>query len=105
MELEKGMGLPLMLENLARADFSQGDQFEKMLLLELPRMSRVGAVVVITSRLSGGVVEVITHMRRMGPMVRLYYVTFTPNDPDSLVFITRLQNAGVEVNYVTPMKA
>ncbi len=105
IELEKGMGLPLILENLARADFSQVDGFERMLLLELPRMSRVGAVVVITSRLAGGVVEVITHMRRMGPMVRLYYVTFTPNDPDSLVFITRLQNAGVEVNYVTPMKA
>ena len=42
-------------------------------------------------------------MRRMGPYVRLYLVTFTPEDAALLPMISRLQNAGVEVCYVTPM--
>lgn len=105
IELENGMGMPIILENLARMDFSATDRFERVLSMELRRMSRVGAVVVITARLNGDVTEVIMHMRRMGPVVRLYYVTFAPQDPDNMIFITRLQNAGVEVNYVMPMEA
>ena len=38
VELEKSMGMPLLLENLARADFSDTDRFERVLLLESRRL-------------------------------------------------------------------
>lgn len=105
VEVDKRMGMPLVLENLARADFSETDRFDRVLQLEMRRMRQVGAVVVITARLTGDVVEVMTRMRRMGPTVRLYYVTFEPEAPAVLPFIARLQQATVEVCYVKPMKA
>lgn len=104
VEVGKGMGMPLVLENLARVDFSETERFERVLTLEMRRLRQVGAVVVITSRLSGDIVEVMTQMRRLGPVVRLYYISFAPDDPSILPFIAQLQQATVEVNYVTPMR-
>lgn len=105
VELEKSMGMPLILENLARVDFSETDKFERVLLLETRRMRRVGATVVISARLSGSMVDVMIRMKRMGPMVRLYLVTFTPDDPLALPLISKLQQAEIEVCYVTPIPA
>ena len=105
VELEKSMGMPLILENLARVDFSETDKFERVLLLETRRMRRVGATVVISARLSGNMVDVMIRMKRMGPMVRLYLVTFTPDDPLALPLISKLQQAEIEVCYVTPSPA
>lgn len=105
VELEKSMGMPLILENLARVDFSETDKFERVLLLETRRMRRVGATVVISARLSGNMVDVMIRMKRMGPMVRLYLVTFTPDDPLALPLISKLQQAEIEVCYVTPIPA
>ena len=105
VELEKSMGLPLILENLARVDFSETDRFERVLLLETRRMRRVGATVVITARLNSAMVDVMIRMRRMGPVVRLYLVTFTPDDAAVLPLISKLQQGEVEVCYVTPIPA
>lgn len=105
VEVDKRMGLPLVLENLARSDFSETERFDHVLRTEMRRMRQVGAVVVITARLTGDVVEAMVQMRRVGPTVRLYYVTFEPDDPAVLPFIARLQQATVEVCYVRPMKA
>ncbi|MBQ8202272.1 MAG: DUF58 domain-containing protein [Clostridia bacterium] len=102
IELDKGMGMPVILEALARADFSAGDKFERVLLLELRRMRKVGSTVVIAARLNSRMVDVMMSMRRMGPYVRFYLVTFTPDDAQLLPMITKLQSAGVEVCYVTP---
>lgn len=104
IELEKGMGMPLVLENLARMDFSATDRFERVLTLELRRMRSVGAVVIITARLSGDIVEAIVRMRRMGPVVRLYLITTVPDAPEMMPFIHRLQRAEVEVCYVRPLR-
>ena len=105
IELEKNMGMPLILENLARVDFSETDKFERVLLLETRRMRRVGATVVISARLSSRIVDVMIRMKRMGPTVRLYLVTFTPDDPLVLGMVSKLQQAEVEVCYVTPAPA
>ena len=105
VELEKSMGMPLILENLARVDFSETDRFERVLLLETRRMRRVGATVVITARLNSAMVDVMIRMRRMGPVVRLYLVTFTPDDPAVLPLISKLQQGEIEVCYVTPIPA
>ena len=103
IELDKGMGMPAILETLAHVDFSAGEPFERVLHLEMRRMRKVGSTIVITSRLGSRLVDVMSSMRRMGPYVRLYLVTFTPEDPPLLPMISRLQNAGVEVCYVTPL--
>lgn len=105
VELDKAMGLPMILENLARVDFSETDKFERVLLLETRRMRKVGATVVISARLSSHMVDVMIRMRRMGPIVRLYLVTFTPDDPMVLPLISKLQQGQIEVCYVTPVPA
>lgn len=105
VELEKGMGMPMILENLARVDFSETDRFQRVLLLETRRMRKVGATVVISARLNSHMVDVMIRMRRMGPTVRLYLVTFTPEDPLLLPLISKLQQAEIEVCYVTPVPA
>lgn len=105
VELDKAMGMPMILENLARVDFSETDRFERVLLLETRRMRKVGATVVISARLSSHMVDVMIRMRRMGPIVRLYLVTFTPDDPLVLPLISKLQQGEIEVCYVTPVPA
>lgn len=104
IELDKGMGMPVILEALARVDFSAPDKFERMLMLEMRRMRKVGCTVVVSARLNSRMVDVLTAMRRMGPYLRLYLVTFDPEDETHLPMISRLQSAGIEVCYVTPVQ-
>ena len=47
-------------------------------------------------------VDLIIRMKRMGPNVRLYLVTFDPEEASVLPLVARLQQAYIEVNYVTP---
>lgn len=103
VELDKDMGLKMLLENLARADFSNPEPFAKVLLLEMRRMRKVGCTVVITARLDSQMVDVMLSMRRMGPNVRLYLVTQTPEDTRLMPMILKLQEVGVEVGYVKPL--
>ena len=42
------------------------------------------------------------HIRRSGPSVRFYLVTFTPDDPAVLPYVRQLQKHLVEICYVTP---
>ncbi|MBQ7139540.1 MAG: DUF58 domain-containing protein [Clostridia bacterium] len=104
IELDKGMGLPVILEALARVDFSAPDKFDRMLMLEMRRMRKVGSTVIISARLNSRMVDVMVAMRRMGPTMRLYLVTFDPDDPTKLPLISKLQSAGIEVCYVTPVQ-
>ena len=104
IELDKGMGMPVILEALSRVDFSAPDKFDRMLQLEMRRMRKVGCTVVISARLNSRMVDVMVAMRRMGPTMRLYLVTFDPDDQTKLTLISKLQGAGIEVCYVTPVQ-
>ena len=101
-ELDTSMQEALLLEKLANVDFSATDRFERVLNLELRRVRQVGAVVILTARLSGEIVEAMVSMRRMGPQVRLCLATFTPNDGTAAPFISRLVQAGCQVGYIMP---
>lgn len=103
IELDRNMGLPAILESLAHVDFSADESFERVLQLEMRRMRKVGCTIVISARLNSRMVDAMASMRRMGPYVRLYMVTFTPEEESILPMVSRLQNAGVEVCYVTPL--
>ena len=59
---------------------------------------------VVSARLNSRMVDVMSAMRRMGPYLRLYLITFDPDDQTKLPLISKLQSAGVEVCYVTPVQ-
>jgi uncharacterized protein (DUF58 family) len=101
-EFDKSMGLQTLMEELARVDFSQTERFERVLLLETRRMRKQGATVIITTRLNSNIVDMVVRIRRMGPYVRVYLVTFIPDDPPMLPLISKLQHNTIEVCYVTP---
>ncbi len=103
IELDKGMGMPVILEALARVDFSAPDKFDRMLMLEMRRMRKVGCTVVVSARLNSRMVDVMVAMRKMGPYMRLYLVAFDPEDPARLPLIAKLQSVGIEVCYVMPV--
>ena len=77
-------------------------KFDRMLLLEMRRMRKVGCTVVVSARLNSRMVDVLIAMRRMGPYLRLYLITFDPSDETKLPLINKLQSSGIEVCYVTP---
>lgn len=95
-------GVSRLPEMLARQSFAGGTEFHRVLNLELRRMRRTGATVIITSHIDAAVVEGVKHIRRMGPSARLYYVTYTPDAPEDMPYIAQLQQNMVEVCYVTP---
>ena len=102
MEYNGHMGLPVLLEELARCNFIKTEGFEKALMMQMGELRKTGAVVIITTRLTSALVDLIVRMKRMGPNVRLYLVTFLPDSPLFQPHVARLQQGGVEVNFVTP---
>ena len=102
VDVVKSMGLPIALDYLARVDFSETDRFERVLAMESRRLRKVGCVVVVAARLNIPMVDIMVRMHRTGPNMRLYLVTFAPEDENVLPLISRLQQAGIEVSYVTP---
>lgn len=99
---DRAGSLPLLKEELAFQLFRGGEPFERVLALELRRMRRTGATVVITTRLDPQVVEGVNNIRNSGPNVRFYLVTFDPGQPGYAPLVAQLQQHMVEVSYVTP---
>ena len=102
VDLDERMGIPNALDTLARLDFSAAERFEQVLAMESRRLGKTGCVAVITARLNGAAVEMMIRMHRMGPNIRLYLVTFIPDDPGTAQLAGRLEHAGIEVEYVMP---
>lgn len=102
MEYSSTMGLPVLLDELARCTFNETERFERVLMMQMGELRKIGAVVIITTRLSSAVVDLIIRMKRMGPNVRLYFVTFRTDHPERNLLVARLQQGGIEVNYVSP---
>ncbi|MBR4501960.1 MAG: DUF58 domain-containing protein [Clostridia bacterium] len=92
----------LLQEMLASQAFESEFPFERVLQLELRRMRRTGAVIIVTTRLTPPIVEGIICMRRMGPSVRLYLASLRAEEEKVRDMVSRLQNHLVEVCYVTP---
>ena len=99
---DRAGSLSLLQEELAYQIFRGGEPFDKVLHVELRRMRRTGATIVITTRLDAQIVEGVKHIRRSGPSVRFYLVTFAPEAPQYEQYVAQLQRHLVEVCYVTP---
>ena len=102
VDVDKSMGLPIAMDYLTRVEFSETDRFERVLSMESSRLRKVGCVVIISARLNIPMVDIMIRMHRAGPNIRLYLVTFAPDDENVLPLIARLREAGLEVSYVTP---
>lgn len=94
--------LHVLKEQLAYQMFRGGEPFPRVLNLELRRMRRTGATVVITTRLDAAIVEGVNRIRRSGPNVRLYLITFEAGHERYTPWIAQMQAQLVEVHYVTP---
>ena len=101
-DADDSMGLPVVFDMLARVDFSAADRFEQALMMESRRLGKVGCIAVISARLNGAMADMMVRMHRMGPNMRLYLVTFVPDDPAAMPLIAKLRHAGIDVAYVTP---
>ena len=99
---DRAGSLPLLKEELAYQLFRGGEPFDRVLALELRRMRRTGATVVITTRLDSQVVQGVNNIRLSGPNVRFYFITFDAGNPRYTPLIAQLQQHMVEVSYVTP---
>ena len=102
VDVDNRMGLSIALDYLSRVDFSAADRFERVLAMESRRLRKVGCVVVIAARLNIHMVDIMIRMHRAGPNIRLYLITFAPEDENVLPLIARLKQSGLEVSYVTP---
>ena len=102
MEYHGTMGLPILLEELARVTFNETEKFERVIMMQMNDLRKTGAVVIVTTRLTSVLVDLIGRMKRMGPNVRLYLVTFQPKAGSLQGLVGRLQQQGVEVNFVSP---
>ena len=99
---EHAQSLLLLQELLARQTFISAESYPRVLQMELKRVRRSGAVVMISTRLDAPIVDLALSYKQLGPNVRYYLVTDDPDRPDHLALVRRLQQSGVEVCYVTP---
>ena len=102
VEIDRNTGIAIAFDNLSRVDFSASEKFERILQIESQRLRKVGCAVIITARLNSNLVDMMIRIRRMGPAVRLYLITFAPNDTRVLPLIGKLNHSSVEVSYVSP---
>lgn len=94
--------LPHLQRLLACQPFMGDAEFDRVLHMELRRMRQTGVTVIVTTHLTASVVEGVKHIRLMGPGVRLYLITRTPDNEEDRPYVTQLQQCLVEVCYVTP---
>ncbi len=99
---ERAQSLLALQELLAEQPFRSEEPFARVLSQELKRVRRSGAVVIVSPRLDPMLTDLALSFRRMGPNVRYYVITFDAENPVWLPYIRRMQEAQVEVCYVTP---
>ncbi len=94
--------LLLLQQMLAMQSFREEVSFETILHMELRRMQRTGAVIILTTRLSASLVEDMGAIRKMGPGMRVYLASLKLDEEKWQPCVTRLQHYMAEVCYVTP---
>lgn len=92
----------VMLEMLADAPYLRDADYAAFILSETRRLNSVGAVALVTARLTPSVAEAAAAVRRAGPGTILYLVTDREEDETLLSIVNRLQSSLVEVCYVAP---
>lgn len=102
MEYSSRMGMQVLLEELARCTFNETERFERVVMMQLGELRKTGAVVIITSRMTNTLSDLLLRMKRMGPNVRLYLISYREEKLRALPRMNKLVLGGIEVNYITP---
>ncbi len=102
VETDDSMGIAAVFDILAGLSFSATERFDRVLMMESRRLGKTGCIAVITAGLNGSIVDMMIRMHRMGPNMRLYLVTFTPDEPAIMPLIRKLRHSGIDVAYVEP---
>lgn len=92
----------ILLEQLSHVAFDETEIFERFLFYEMGNIKQAGAVLVITSRLSSNLVEVLTQIASRGPVVHVYLVSYNAQNPAYEPMIHKLENRKVKVSYCIP---
>ena len=103
-ELTLRMGMDVIREQLSRLRFSDEAGFERQLLDASHQLRRIGATVVITSRLSSALVDLLGSMRKMGPTLRLCLVSDQADRPDWQPMLASMYQQEIEISMITPPK-
>ena len=90
-----------ILDALTRIPFDSPYPFDQVLMLEMRRMQRTGAAVLITSRLTPRTCDIAQQMKRNGMQVAVLFVTDTRR-PDALEMIERLNTLGIQTQKIDP---
>ena len=96
------MGEHVLLEKLTTVSFDENEMFERLIMLDMESLRLSGAIAAVTTRLSSNLAEILSQIAMKGSTVRLYLVTYGPDNPVLLPMINRLQSRRVEVCYVIP---
>ena len=94
------MGFKVLLERLSTVSFDENTRFERFIFYEMANIRQAGAVVIITTRLTSALIEVVGQVAQKGPVVRLYLVTLNKDNPAYEPMVAKLQSRSVEVCYV-----
>lgn len=94
------MEMVRILDALAEEDFRANRQFELVMLMELRRIRRTGAVAILTASLTGNIADAAMQMRRMGPYTRLYLVHAEPLTEEQEGLLNRLEKYDIEVETI-----
>jgi len=91
--------LPAMLKALAQESFSRPADFAHVLMLSSRRMRRTGSTVILSSRLTPAVADVVIALGRMGPHTRFTLITDNAPSQEQEQLLHLLRASGVEAEH------
>ena len=93
--------LPAFVSALTTVQFDSPYPFEKVILLEMRRMQRLGGAVLVTPRLNPRIADLAIQLRQGGMSVCVVWVTDNRRE-EALQLLSRLQDAGIRALRVDP---
>ena len=98
---DRAEALPGMLTALAQERFSCPADFAHVLMLSARRMRRTGSTVIITSRLTPPIADVVIALGRMGPHTRFTLITPGETTDEQAQLLHLLRASGIEAEHKT----
>lgn len=101
MSGDREEALPDMLKALAQESFSRPADFAHVLMLSSRRMRRTGSTVILSSRLTPPIADVVIALGQMGPHTRFTLITASMPTDEQEQLLHLLRASGVEASHET----
>ena len=88
-------------DGLMRAEFDSPYPYEQVLSLMLARLQRTGGAILITSKFSSRIADIVLRMQKMGIRTRFIWIADAARN-ENLEMIEKMKMAGAEVRQVNP---